>query len=116
MRDDFTPITDEYKLLEPKGEPDTAEDDDVDIFRELFKFSLSEMARVYKMHKEQKRDSWKKAPVEYLRIRLEEEMKEWSDSVDDSSAEYNEIIDILNVGFMLLERLADTHGLQIEED
>ena len=85
---------------------DPHEDDDMDTFVKLFNFSLSEMARVYMMHRKEKGDSWQNAHPEELRTKLKEEIGELSKAKRNTSEEYHELTDLLNVGFMLLERLA----------
>ena len=108
-RDDtFTKITNEYvSLVENPEKSDPSEDSDMDTFSELFKFPLSEMARVYKMHRKNKGDSWKAMSPETLRDLLKKEMVEFWSAENDSKKEYDELIDLLNVSFMLMKRLAE---------
>jgi len=89
--DDFDP--DEYRDLEE--------------FEELFQFALMEMASVYASHREKKGDSWQQEIPDYLRFRFHQELEEYKAAKPNSSPEYSELIDILNVGLMLLTRLAE---------
>lgn len=86
-------------------------DEELEIFEEIFEFPLMEMARVYGMHRAEKGDSWKGMSVEQLRYIFNQEMEEYLAANSGSRQEYNELIDILNVGFMLLTRLAEENKM-----
>jgi NTP pyrophosphatase (non-canonical NTP hydrolase) len=94
------PITDEIVLLQDSYDSQ----DDMDVFTNQFDHALLCMARTYAQHRETKGDSWKEMTPEQLRIRLADEIEEYVDAVDTPN-EHQELIDVLNVGLMLLEKL-----------
>jgi len=80
--------------------------DQDDTFLKVFGFAISEMERVYSMHRGRKGDTWKDMTPESLRYLFVQEVEEFDSANINSIAEYNELLDVLNVGFMLLTRLS----------
>ena len=67
--------------------------------------TLIDCQKVLNYHSNKKGDSWKIVPIDFLKLRLNEEYKEWVDCKEDLKREYCELIDIINIAVMLAERL-----------
>lgn len=91
---------------ESEWEGNPHEDDDMDIFLEEFDFALQQMATVYKRHRERKGDSWEEMAPYKLRRLFWYEMEEYDQASPGSLEEYHELIDMMNVGLMLLTKLS----------
>jgi len=78
---------------------------DIDIFNEVFEFPLLKMAQEYARHRDDKGDSWKTMNPAQLRNLFYHEIAEYNQAPRGTLAEYHELIDIINIGLMLLERL-----------
>ena len=93
-------ITGEISLLQESYDSQ----DDMDVFTEQFDHALLSMARVYTGHVGKKGHSWKLMTLEELRLRLTDELEEYTDAINCPEEE-QELIDVLNVGLMLLSKL-----------
>ena len=94
------------QYCEDDTEWDPHEDDFIDVFQELFEFSLMECARVYWINRETKGDSWQDITPDELRFRVHNEIEEFKETKPGSGQEYNELIDLVNIALMLIDRLA----------
>ena len=91
---------------------DTIEDNDMDIFLEVFDFALQRMATVYRWHRKAKGDSWEGVNSDSLRPLLCREIEEYDQANAGSLEEYHELTDVLNVGLMLLTKLSQERSKQ----
>ena len=94
------PITGEIVFLD---EPYDSQDD-VDVLTEQFDHALLSMARTYTGHMEKKGHSWRLMTPEEVRLRLTDELREYTEAINCPEEE-QELIDVLNVGLMLLSKL-----------
>lgn len=81
------------------------EESNWDYFCETFEFAIIEMSEKYASRRKEKGDSWKGMSSGELRHLFNHEVEEYTAANADSQHEMNELIDILNVGFMLYTRL-----------
>lgn len=107
LADDPHPIDPpRYDSEDPSDEfPDEA--NNWDYFCETFAFALIEMSEKYASRRKEKGDSWKGMSSNELRQLFDQEVEEYTAANADSQHEMNELIDILNVGFMLYTSLND---------
>jgi len=86
---------------------DAPNDDFIDIFNELFDFSLMLVAHKYHSHRAKKGDSWQHMSPGELRTKINEEFGEFILTKNGSSDEYEELLDFVLVGLMLIEQLSN---------
>lgn len=73
---------------------------------DIFNRELNQCRAIFDRHDERKGDSWRRCTVEFLELKLLEEVDEW---LSDKS-NINELGDIINVALMLMSRLNNQNG------
>ena len=98
--------TENYDAPEAEDTYDPNEDWDMDVFNETFEHTLFWLYNVYSIHRETKGDSWQEMSPEQLRILLNQEIEEYNAAPRGAHAEVNELLDVILIAMMLVERLA----------
>ena len=77
-------------------------------FDKLFAEVIHQAKCVYIGKQEEKGESWQTCDIDYLEMKLKEEIKEFTDAIMPQS-KFHEILDVINISLMLAQRWYDEY-------